>query len=84
MRPRLTKTTYSKQGTAIFAVIFAMIAILGMMSILTPDKIEEPDEVSQVITTRSNYSGYLMRVVVVTLTMMVVLRVGLRIYRKQL
>ncbi|MEA3286008.1 MAG: flagellar biosynthetic protein FliO [Candidatus Marinimicrobia bacterium] len=82
MRTKLNKASYNKQGSTIFAIIFALIAILGIMSILTPPSVPEPEEPSQIINTRSNYSGYLSRVVIVTLTMIVILVVGLKMYQK--
>jgi flagellar biogenesis protein FliO len=54
------------------------------MSILTPESAPVPEEPSQVINTRSDYSGYLFRVVMVTLTMIVGLVIGLRIYQKKM
>ncbi len=84
MRSSLTKATYSKQATTVFAVIFALMAILGFMSIITPDSGRDIATAKETLPVTSNYSGYLLRVVVVTITMIVVLIVGLQIYKKQI
>ena len=84
MKSRLAKSVYNKQGTMLFAIIFAMIAVLGFVSILSPGAGEEIVTPTSEIQAHSNYSGYLFRVVIVTLTMIIVLIVGLKIYRKQM
>ncbi len=84
MKASLTKATYSKQATTIFAVIFALMAILGFMSIMTPESGGDSGIATETLPIRTNYSGYLLRVVVVTVTMIVVLIFGLQIYKKQI
>ncbi len=83
MIPKRRKQIYNKQGTTLFAIIFALIAILGFVSILSPEPSKTP-EPAETFQTRSTYSGYLFRVVIVTLTMIVVLIVGLSVYKKQI
>ena len=56
---------------------------MGFMSILTPESAPEPEEPSQIINTRSTYSGYLFRIIIVTLTLVVGLVVGLKIYQRK-
>lgn len=46
------------------------------VEVLSPD--------SEVLQTRSTYSGYLLRIVIVTLALIVVILTGLRIYQKQI
>jgi len=80
----LKKSVYSKQSTLIFALIFAAIAILGFASLISPaasTKIAAPNEA---VSSQGTYSGYLTRVVIVTFTMVVVLIIGLRIYKQQM
>ena len=80
------KTISGKQGRFLFLVIFALITILGFVSIISPDKpMTTPTENSEkTLDTRGTYSGYLFRVVAVTVALVVFLIVGLRIYRKQI
>ncbi len=79
----LQKATYSKQTTKIFIIIFGLMAILGLISIMTPASSEAPAEIEP-LHTSSTYSGYLLRVVVVTFTMIVLLIVGLKVYSGQM
>lgn len=80
---RMMNTT---QGTKIFVVIFALITILGFVSILSPDPKADPPApaTEQALQPSSTYSGYLFRVVAVTLLLIVFLVIGLRLYRKQI
>ena len=73
----------NKRATAIFALLFALIAILGLVSIITPQPGTDTGDQEAPLKTRSTYSGYLFRVVAVTITLVVFLVVGLRVYRKQ-
>lgn len=82
MQPR--KPINSKQANFLFIAIFAIIAVLGFVSILSPSSSSTVEAEDQPLQTRSTYSGYLFRVVAVTLAMVVFLIVGLRIYRKQI
>lgn len=90
MKPRLSKVTYNKQATTIFALLFAAMAIMGFVSILTPQgeptsqALQVTADAPQQVPMHNTYSGYLLRVVVVTLVMIVVLIMGLRLYNKQL
>jgi len=74
----------SKQATYLFAMIFALIAIAGFVSLVSPGTPEAPAAGSETLPTNSKYSGYLFRVVAVTSALVVFLIVGLRIYRKQI
>ncbi len=86
MIPKTSKKTYNKKASNIFVVIFALMAILGMISTMSPDTVEgdmEPGS-TESLQTRSTYSGYLLRIMVVTVTMVIILIVGLKIYNKQM
>jgi len=80
----IKKATYSKQATTLFALIFALMAILGLVSIMSPNSADEIVTPSQTIPVTNTYTGYLLRVVVVTLTMIVLLIIALKIYQKQM
>lgn len=84
MIPAGKKVTARKQATNIFALLFALMAILGLISIISPDVAEVAQTSTESIQPRSNYSGYLLRIVVVTITMIAVLIVSLKIYKKQM
>lgn len=84
MRTQLNKGKYSPLASRLFALIFALIAILGMMSIFSPEPIEVPDTEQEVFKPRTTYSGYLLRVVTVTVIMVVFIIAGLWLYKKQL
>lgn len=77
------KAIYSKQVTNIFALIFAVIAILGFISIFSPDHSENDAPIAENLKPQNTYSSYLLKVVVVTITMIVMLVLGLRVYKKQ-
>ncbi len=84
MKPKLKKAVYSKQGTNLFAIIFALMAILGFISILSPEVAEQVPASEEAFSSRTIYSGYLLRVVIVTVTMIVILIVGLKFYKKRM
>jgi len=84
MSPKLNKISQKKYGSTLFAIIFGMIAVLGFMSILSPTPDVVTPETADGFNSQGTYTGYLFKIVAVTLTMIVVLIVGLRIYKKQL
>ncbi len=84
MIPIKKKAVYSKQVTNVFALLFAIIAILGFISIFTPDHSENNATITENLKPQNTYSSYLLKVAVVTITMIVMLVLGLRVYKKQI
>ncbi len=84
MKSSLKRQPAKKQGSTLFAIIFGIIAILGLMSILSPSPDAVTSDSVDGFGSRGTYTGYLFKVVAVTITMVIILIVGLRIYKKQL
>ena len=87
MAKRISKTR--DQATTLFIILFALIAILGFTSILSPGDgdgadIQTVEGEPQLPTPSTAYSSYLMKVMAVTFLMIAALIVGLRVYRKQM